>query len=1322
MPPVLPSSLSPHICVLPSPDLTELLETSSLPDLPTILQSFSPLPNVTTRTTSLASVPHTSFALRFSDLAEIQDACKEDEEQRAVRTIDWIGERVHKRSAKWVEDMERIDDKDVPRTPWWDELRRCAEGDYVPSKVECWNHPCAIILAVSTTAPNPLQAVANIHATAIDLPAWVDPACLRYTLIVHPEDSPLSEEEAGALFNAVKKQYGLHSYLLSLALPSPPPPPVPVPGLIPRLPPPPSNQQTPQKGPSSLTLNTLKMSSDDIQQTARFTREFVVQSLLPWMEKCVNDWNEVYSSNRRLPSRLFSSTRRLFGTSSPSTSSSPLPPVSGGPARSHTYSSSQSSVSGVIVPTQQRRLAEFATILGDFKLAVSVWEALRKDGKGGSEVLPILLSSSPALQLHAQNALSSLHSSSGELPAQAQLRGLIYAVRWEAGISSSTFLNDALEGERWLVWAAGNAEEPPSALLLAHAALLSAQKLSRRRAALWYLFAANRLEKCGIKPLTMYFLRKAHELYQFQPEKTLSPAFWESEGQKANGRSEFDAIMPGIEHPLGRLLYTTGDVGGAVRFFLGLLRGSDEALPVVTSPRANGEFSESLKSLGTDKVFLEDFRVAFAHFKETSPDDPALSDLKAPFTFIVVRHSRIRLPNDSTLGSIEEWQKREETWNAFWKTQDKASLSKSGKAAVDETFWIDLVLRNPLDTEVNLSNLTVTVQEAASTSNSALSQVEVEIIDDVVLGAKETRTIPVAITALRAGPLTITHACYDFLSLLPATEGLASRGRRLHDTPLQRQTPTYAPDVAMEVEVEEASQKLLANFVDDSRLVLAQGECKRMDMWISNIGTRVVGEVWLVAGTDDEIWIDSGQNSAMSSVQLPVKEELLRSDNSIASLKPFCIPLEDGLAPGDNLEFSMIIHADRALDHDLCLLLVYRESPDQNFHSTRLIRHYEVTPLFEVSAVARPSRSADHLFTLNVELDNISHVHSIQLTQITTLSPLWLCIPVVDNVLGYLAPSQSTRLLFSADRWLDGWSVVPTLEFVKRKVDAVLHGRPADPSLPPAIDLICNHTSRTTQILSVNEPYLHNLLQRGRRNAAARLVANTHPHIPSNTHPSIFPLYNPFSVDLVVFWEIPNEQRSGHLLVPGITFGVGHAALKEIIQDAESAKVKRSMYAETQREKEEILDAIRNSEWNAEMDPTNVSLQQGRVLEHNFAEGGRRVETPITLRNLSFTHHSRFVLKFESSGEADSGSSDLLPPPYSGRLTFRGALEPMQSITLLPTVWITRPGTYSLAGWRLETEVGEVNDGGAWRTRQRFVQGPPAGDSSCISVSNIAAG
>jgi len=36
------------------------------------------------------------------------------------------------------------------------------------------------------------------------------------------------------------------------------------------------------------------------------------------------------------------------------------------------------------LPPQGRRLAEFATFLGDYKVAVNVWETLRKEGKGGA--------------------------------------------------------------------------------------------------------------------------------------------------------------------------------------------------------------------------------------------------------------------------------------------------------------------------------------------------------------------------------------------------------------------------------------------------------------------------------------------------------------------------------------------------------------------------------------------------------------------------------------------------------------------------------------------------------------------------------------------------------------------------------------------------------------------------------------------------------------------------------------------------------------------------------------------------------------------------
>lgn len=100
---------------------------------------------VTTRTTSLTSVSHHSFALRFSNVLDIEDAVHEDEEQRAGRTMDWIGSRISQRCERWM-DMLETESREGgkmwrTRTPWWEEVKRCVDGDHVPSSVEGWNHP-----------------------------------------------------------------------------------------------------------------------------------------------------------------------------------------------------------------------------------------------------------------------------------------------------------------------------------------------------------------------------------------------------------------------------------------------------------------------------------------------------------------------------------------------------------------------------------------------------------------------------------------------------------------------------------------------------------------------------------------------------------------------------------------------------------------------------------------------------------------------------------------------------------------------------------------------------------------------------------------------------------------------------------------------------------------------------------------------------------------------------------------------------------------------------------------------------------------------------
>ncbi|KAK7064334.1 ER-golgi trafficking TRAPP I complex 85 kDa subunit-domain-containing protein [Favolaschia claudopus] len=1313
--PALPSSLSPHICILSSPDLVQLLKSSLLPPLPHILQSFSPLPQVTTRTTSLTSVPHASFGLRFSSLSEIETACKEDEHQRAERTIDWIGARIVNRCSKWLQDLEKLGEKDSSRSPWWDELKRCSEGDHVPSKSEGWNHPVALIFAVSTTAPNPLQAITALHSRAIELPSWVDPSFLRYTLIIHPQNSPFSDEEAGALYNAVKKQFGLNSYLLPLTLPSPPPPPVPVPALIPRLPPPPSSDSpepsalgmpppTPNT-PAPGALNTLRMSDKDIQQTARFTREFLVMSLIPWMEKCVVEWNENFSSNRRLPSRLFSSTRRLFG--SPSPSPAPTHVSSSSLSRASTYNGSSvitgGAAGGPAPPSQQRRLAEFATILGDFRLAVVVWEALRKEGKGGSDMLPLLSAPSPAIPLHVAQALSSL--SSGSAPnAQAQLRALSYAVRWEIGIDSAEFVGGILEAERWLVWAAGNAEEPPAALLLAHAALLSAKKVARRRAALWYLSAANRLEKCGVKPLTMYFLKKAHALYKIRPSKELSPSFWNSEGRSSSDESGFDAILSGIEHPLGRLLYTTGDVAGAIQYFLGLLRSSSHPLRSQIVPSDDNTLS------GTDKVFLDDFRVAFAHYKSTAGDEVANLDLKLPFTFALPTQTRLRLPRASQQDEDAEWQSREEEWIKFCKRRGtSASLVKTGKVVVDEMFFVDILIRNPLDAEVNLTNVTIIVEESdsedASTSKSSL---DIEVIEELTLAPRESRTVSIGVKSSRPTKLTLTHVAYDFLSLLPNTESLAFRGKRLHNTPAQRQHATYAPDVMLTIDIVEATHKLLVNFVDDQHLALGEGETKSLRLWFANRGTKSIGEVWMVAGPEDELWVSDEANNDDTSFD----NDVVRSSNSLSLPPPYRFAM--ALEPGDSMEVSVEFHAGRVGERELNLLFIYRENEADCFHTSRATQYYDVRPILDISASAIPCDSTEHLFMVNLEVENVSGSHSIHLEQFTALSPTWKCHPTAEPYFGALAPSQSTRSFFGASRWTNGSGSTETSDFVRSKLDDVLQGRDVEHSDPPPVDILYSHVTQMEVPNRLAPAAARQFIESGRRTTTLRHVANLHPHIPPHSFPSIFPLHNPDSVDFVVFWRVPEQNRRGHTFVSGITLGAGHSALKEIIDDAENAKVKRSMYAETQRQKVEVLDAIRLSEWNTEMNPTVVTQEEAPVI-HDFVQGPLHVPVILTVRNYSPTHTCRFVLKFA----ADSAlcPPDLQPPAYTGRLTYRGTLKPLESSRVLPKIWIVCPGTYALSGWRLETEVLEqVAEMDDVRVRQRYQQDPPLGS---LTVSGV---
>lgn len=118
----------------------------------------------------------------------------------------------------------------------------------------------------------------------------------------------------------------------------------------------------------------------DVSDVKSMVREFTTQSLIPFMERNIQHWNEQVASARRgLTGRLFGASRRLFGTStrSPTPQSvqtipaqGPNVPVGVNALTIYPFSAPEA---------QMRKLADYAFMLRDYKFAYTIYDTVRRD-------------------------------------------------------------------------------------------------------------------------------------------------------------------------------------------------------------------------------------------------------------------------------------------------------------------------------------------------------------------------------------------------------------------------------------------------------------------------------------------------------------------------------------------------------------------------------------------------------------------------------------------------------------------------------------------------------------------------------------------------------------------------------------------------------------------------------------------------------------------------------------------------------------------------------------------------------------------------------
>jgi hypothetical protein len=98
-----------------------------------------------------------------------------------------------------------------------------------------------------------------------------------------------------------------------------------------------------------------------------------------------------------------------------------------------------------------------------------------------------------------------------------------------------------------------------------------------------------------------------------------------------------------------------------------------------------------------------------------------------------------------------------------------------------------------------------------------------------------------------------------------------------------------------------------------------------------------------------------------------------------------------------------------------------------------------------------------------------------------------------------------------------------------------------------------------------------------------------------------------------------------------------------------------------------------------------------------------RVPVVFRLRNLSPSLEVSFLLELDTRPPSSSSSSSSPAPatPWTGVLTRRGTLSPLQTLDLETAMWVTQPGPFDAGRWSLATPVS------IRRGEERYVQVTP---------------
>ncbi|GAA98075.1 hypothetical protein E5Q_04757 [Mixia osmundae IAM 14324] len=1279
----------PRIAIFATESVHQICQRNGLPNLSTLLRPWEhSVERVAVRISTYDSQQHAVFPLLLN---EIEDILQDDlevtgEVEAAGDLLDALGTRISRQSDAWL--AQGLDE--AQERPWYRIFKEAVIARRPITSYDTFGHPVAAWLCVSASEPSPLESLARLYAatsreTLFADKKYIDPSMFRYYVILHDnlhDDSNATKE----LLEQVKRAYGVHCAVLPICafaaanrgIAGPLSERWSAESEIPNtrsdgfatlwnacLP---SQQDTAlttrhdelqhartasreSNAAQSLVEPGAMLGDRDAVVIKLFLREFVVQSLVPHMERCLVQWNESLAASRRgLTSRLFSAGRKFLGSGSaaPSRAGSPAIPASVG------YDPIKDIYSHISTEAQTRRLADYAFMMQDYKLASHTYDQHRRDVQpskayrcfasssrmAGMSLLCSMLQSTAVQPALVSEALQFAEDAIRTKENKTALDGL-RAICLYAEILTS--LREYARASLLLISAAGQIDEISSALWLEQAALALRQAGARssRRQARTMLMAAHRYEQAGHRPQSTHCLEVIIDA--------------------SNGLQ-----WPGIEKQTMRSLIrqacATGHPLKAIESIVLLLRKS-------TPSAFSGaqEDSEMLQELSTAWKLLDDSSKTALASRDVCVQnafaEPVYTRLDLPHQQVTARTHCALLPEDYIQRLFRD------------RSRPERIIRQGGNrtAGLGDKLRLTVRLRNPLYTTVSLTKIRIVCQDVRE-PNHILEDDSLSFVcpDRVELLAAEVSEIEVSVTARKALQFTVDHIEFLLNDMLQCRDSLRRKGSRLQKTLEQRVQASYAEDTSLSVLVLDELPSLKMELQLPERSLA--GERSRACLVLSNPGQVPLTSLRLHSSHPHILsMVQMGQQDDGTSIRYDAACDTRHVANNIETDRLSANVLLQPLQANASISLDVWIYGSST--EDITVLAAYETKEQGTVYIAQASHRLTVDPSIALRVldwwhdVGRDERN------LLIEVSN-SHLElPFVLTTLFAAGPGWQLSSSPAFETARLAPRQNLvcsvvfKQLPSTDQ---GSLSAQTSDFTAQQIKKLLNNESVLADAPGPISVTVSTTA--DHLPSGVYEHLVSLRAAHRRKSLSAAFSM----VPVDFLPHSFTSQTEGTIDLAVGWCLADADRSGYIYQAELQVEPAKDVLSEILQAAESTA--GGLYEESQVEKTALIASLRRSHLVSNDCPLRVSLVAPGSVDMPPSRRAKTVPFSIRCINVSTTSNLAITahLNVKTSTNRTETTAMLV-----GKTRLEASVSPLEQIELATTAWLPRAGIYDLSNWRL---------------------------------------